>query len=133
MKARILANSLKIGGLAWEYIKEIENSRHIPAKETDAPKKAGALEILESFQENDRDSNDIELGIMDGEYLNRRLEYGLKEFKVIPCFKEGDSAYLLGDDRLFDVVHISYESESVQLRDDKDEFVVPWHLVVPSK
>jgi hypothetical protein len=146
MKPKIHASQIRIGGPAWEFIREVENSRHTSVKETDVPKKDGATEILESFQENDKDPNEIDLAIMDGEFLNRRLDKELTEFRVVPYFlteearskgegiREGDSAYLLGDDRIFDVVHISYESESIRLRDDNEnEFVVPWHLLVPSK
>jgi len=144
MKAKLYANQMRIGGPASEFIREAESPPHTPVKETSEPKKAEALEILESLEDTMKPQDEIDLGIMNGEFLNRRLDHELTQFKVIPYFfshsarsrgeglREGDSVYLLGDDRLFYVVLISYESESVRIRDDSDnEFVVPWSLVQP--
>jgi|SRR5208283_2632773 len=142
MKPKIHASKIRIGGPAWEFIREVENSRHTSVKETDAPKKDGATEILESFHKNDENPNEIDLGIMDGEFLNRRLEYGLKEFKVIPYFlsaearakgegiSEGSPVTLVGDERIFRVVCVLYEQEAVRLEDENyNEFLVPWGLI----
>ena len=146
MKARLYLNHVKSGSMARDFIKFVKGACPNPVKETKESKTTEATEILESFHQNDQNPNEIDLGIMNGEFLNRRLDNELTEFKVVPYFlteearskgegiREGDSAYLLGDDRIFDVVHISYESESIRLRDDNEnEFVVPWHLLVPSK
>jgi len=144
MKAKLYAKQLKIGGPASEFIQEAEDSRNTSVKENSEPKKAAAMEMLESLEDTMKPQDEIDLGIMDGGFLNRRLDNELTEFKVIPYFltnearakgeglREGDSTYLLGDDRIFDVVLISYESESIRLRDDNDnEFVVPWSLIRP--
>ena len=142
MKTRIYANHLRIGGSASEFIREVEGSHRTPVKENGEPKKVEAFEILESFQENNKDPNEIDLGIMDGKFLNRRLEYGLKEFKVIPYFlsaearakgegiSEGSPVTLVGDERIFRVVCVLYEQESVRLEDENhNEFLVPWGLI----
>ena len=146
MKTRIYANHLRIGGSASEFIREVEGSHRTPVKENGEPKKVEAFEILESFQENKKDPNEIDLGIMDGKFLNRRLEYGLKEFKVIPLYLtdearakgegiyEGSSVTLVGDERIFRVVCVLYEQEAIRLEDEnRNGFVVPWGLIRPYK
>src|SRR5208283_1679535 len=127
MKARLYLNQLTNGSVARDFIKFVKGACPNPVKETKESKTTDATEILESFQDNDKDPNEIDLGIMNGEFLNRRLDHELTQFKVIPYFfshfarsrgeglREGDSVYLLGDDRLFYVVLISYESESVRI------------------
>ncbi len=144
MRAKLSINQMKIGGSAWEYIRQVQNSRHIPVNQTGEREKAEALGILESFQDCNKPPEDIDLGIITGENVNRQLEYDLLDFKVIPYFfselarsqgegiAEGYSVSLLGDDRSFEVVRISYESESVHLRDSSGNgFLVPWQLVRP--
>ena len=142
MKAKLYANQMRIGGPASEFIREVEDSRHTSVKETDAPKKAGATKILESLHKNDENPNEIDLGIMTGEFLNRRLDNELTEFKVIPYFltdearskgegiSKGSYVRISGDDRNFRVLRVLYEQEAVRLEDENhNEFVVPWSLI----
>ena len=142
MKAKLYVNQMRIGGPAREFIREVENPRRTSVKETSEPKKAEALDILESFQDNDKDPNEIDLGIMDGEFLNRRLDKELTEFKVLPYFftdaarskgegiSNGSYVRITGDDRNFRVLRVLYEQEAVRLEDEnRNEFVVPWSLI----
>ena len=144
MKAKIYANQLKIDGTAREYIREVQNSRHIPVKETGEPKKAEALGILETFQNHNEPPEEIDIGVITGENMNWQLDNDLMDFRNLPYFfsdaarskgegiMEGDSVSLLGDDRVFKVIRISYESESVRIRSEDDfDFTVPWRLIRP--
>jgi len=113
-------------------------------KETKESKTTDATEILESFQENNKDPNEIDLGLMDGQFLNRRLDNELTEFKFLPYFLtdaarangegvfEGSLVSLLGDDRMFRLVRVLYEQEAIRIEDQNhNEFVVPWGLIRP--
>ncbi len=144
MKAKIYANQMRIGGTAQEFIRQVQNSRHIPVNRTGEPKNAEALGILETFGVHNEPPEEIDIGVITGENMNWQLDNDLMDFKVIPYFftndaryrgegiAEGDSVSLLGDDRSFEVVHVSYESESVHLRDsDGNEYLVPWQLPQP--
>ncbi len=86
--------------------------------------------------------DEIDLGIMDGEFLNRRLDKELTEFKVLPYFftdaarsrgegiSKGSYVRITGDDRNFRVLRVSYEQESIRLEDENhNEFVVPWNII----
>lgn len=142
MRAKLYINQMKIGGSAWEYICEARNSRPIQMKEIREPGKTEALELLKSFEDSNNPPEEIDLGVITVKDVNRRLDYDLRDFKVIPYpfsdaarskgegIREGCYVTLLGDDRVFEVVRVSYEQESVRIRsDDNKEFVVPWRLV----
>lgn len=142
MRAKLYANLLRLGGSAWEYIHEAQNSHPISEKETEEPGKAEALELLESFRETNRPPEEIDLGVITGQDVCRRLDYDLWDFKTVPYpfsnaarskgegVLEGSSVTLIGDDRVFQVVRVSYEEESVRIRsEDSKEFIVPWALV----
>ncbi len=144
MKARIYANQLRIGGTAREYIRQVQNSRHIPVNKTDEPKKAEALGILETFGDHNEPPEEIDIGVITGKNMNWQLDNDLMDFRNLPYFfsdtaksngeaiAEDDSVSLLGDDRVFKVIRISYESESVRIRTDDDfDFTVPWRLIRP--
>ncbi|MGO9566619.1 MAG: hypothetical protein ACLP5H_03660 [Desulfomonilaceae bacterium] len=144
MRAKLWANQMRLGGSAWEYIRGVEKTRHIPVNQTGEREKAEAQGILESFQDTIKPSEEIDLGVITGKDMNWQLDNDLMDFRVIPYFftdaarsngegiAEGYSASLLGDDRRFEVIRISYESESVHLRDsDGNEYLVPWQLPQP--
>lgn len=142
MRAKLYANLLRLGGSAWEYIRQVQNSRPISVKEIGEPGKAEALELLESFRDSNRPPDEIDLGVITGADVSRRLDYDLRDFKVIPYpfsdaarsngdgVLEGSYVTLIGDDRVFEVVRVSWEQESVRIRsDDNKEFTVPWGLL----
>ncbi len=144
MRAKLWANQMKIGGTAQEYIRQVQNSRHISVNQTGEPKKAEALGVLEAYQENNKPPEELDIGIITGKDMNWQLDNDLMDFRVIPYFfsdlarskgegiMEGDSVSLLGDDRIFEVIRISYESESVRIRAEDDfDFIVPWRLIRP--
>src|SRR5271157_4032750 len=132
MKARLFVNQLRIDGTALEYIRQVQNSRHISMNQTGEPKKAEALGVLEAYQDSNKPPDEIDLGVITGKDVNRQLEYDLMDFRILPYFfsdlarskgegiAEGDSVSLLGDDRIFEVIRISYESESVRIRAEDD-------------
>ena len=144
MEAKIYANQMKIGGTALEYIRQVQNSSHILVNQSGEPKKAEALGVLEAYQDSNKPAEEIDLGIITGKDVNRQLDYDLLDFKVKPYVftddarskgegvAEGDLVSLLGDDRVFKVIRISFESESVRILAENDlDFTVPWHLVRP--
>jgi hypothetical protein len=144
MKARLFVNQLRTDGTALEYIRQVQNSRHISMNQTGEPKKAEALGVLEAYQDSNQPPEEIDLGVITGKDMNRQLEYDLSDFRVIPYFfsdaarskgegiAEGDAVSLPGDDRIFKVIRISYESESVRIRSEDDfDFTVPWRLIRP--
>ena len=144
MKAKIYANQMRLGGTAQEFIRQVQNSRHIPVNQTGEPKKAEALGVLEAYQDSNKPPEEIDLGVITGKDMNWQLDNDLMDFRVFPYFfsdlarskgegiAEGDSVSLLGDDRIFEVIRISYESESVRIRAEDDfDFTVPWRLIRP--
>ena len=144
MKAKIYANQMRLGGTAQEFIREVQNSRHAPVNGTGEPKKAEALGILETFQNHNEPPEEIDIGVITGENMNWQLDKDLMDFRMLPYFfsdaarsngegiAEDDFVSLLGDDRVFKVIRISYESESTQIRDEHgNDFVVPWRLIRP--
>ncbi len=144
MRAKLSINQMKMGGTALEYIRQVQNSRHISVNQTGEPKKAEALGILETFGVHNEPPEEIDIGVITGENMNWQLDNDLMDFKVIPYFftdaarskgegiAEGDCVSLLGDDRIFKVIRISYESESVRIRAEDDfDFTVPWRLIRP--
>ncbi len=144
MKARLFVNQLRTDGTALEFIRQVQNSRHISMNQTGEPKKAEALGVLEAYQDSNNPPEEIDLGIITGENMNRQLDYDLLDFQVIPYFftdaarskgegiAAGDAVSLLGDNRVFKVIRIFYESESVRIRAEDDfDFTVPWRLIRP--
>ena len=144
MKARLFVNQLRIDGTAREYIRQVQNSRHISVYQSGEREKAQALGILETFENHNEPPEEIDIGVITGENMNWQLDNDLMDFRNLPYFfsdaaksngegiSEGDSVSLLGDDRRFEVVHISFESESFHLRAEDDvDFTVPWRLIRP--
>ncbi len=144
MRAKLSINQMRIDGTAREYIRQVQNSRHVPANQTGEREKAEALGILETFENHNEPPEEIDMGVITGENMNWQLDNDLMDFRVIPYFftdaarskgegiAEGDSVSLLGDDRIFKVIRISYESESVRIRSEDDfDFTVPWRLIRP--
>lgn len=144
MNAKLCINRIRIGGPAWEFIRQVQNARHIPESETSAPEQAEARGLLESFHDANKPPEEIDLGTITGEKMLQEMDRYLVELRALPYFfsdaakskgegiTEGSLVTLLGDERIFEVLRISYEQESVRLRDDDDnEFVVPWRLVRP--
>ena len=144
MRAKLWANHMKIGGTAQEYIRQVQNSRHIQVNRTGEPKKAEASGVLEAYLDSNKPPDEIDLGIITGKDVNRQLDNDLMDFRILPYLfsdaaksngegiAEGDSVSLLGDDRVFKVICISYESESVRIRAEDDfDFTVPWRLIRP--
>ena len=144
MKAKIYANQLRIDGTAREYIRQVQNSRHISVYQSGEREKAQALGILETFENHNEPPEEIDIGVITGENMNWQLDNDLMDFRNLPYFfsddartrgegiAEGDSVSLLGDDRIFEVIRISYESESVRIRAENDnDFTVPWRLIRP--
>ncbi len=144
MRAKLCVNQLKLGGSAWDYIRQVQEARQIPAKEPDPTQEAEAREILESFKETMKPPEEIDLGIITGEKIIRRLDSDLVDARVLPYYfsdeatrrgegiTKGSKVTLVGDDRIFEVLTVSYPDESLLIRDDKDnEFIIPWGLVRP--
>ena len=145
MKARLVVSGINTGDTARNYIRQVENSRHIPVKETGEPEMAACQEILESFRDHNKPTDEIDIGTLTGKNVNRQLEKDLLAIRGIPYIytdyarsrgegvAEGDLVSLLGDDRIFELIRISHASESVRIRDKErdEEFRVPWRLISP--
>jgi len=143
MKARIVKSILDTGSAARDYIRLVCGRKQPsvrPVVEDEIP--AAAPEVLESFRNQRRQQ---ESGyILNGKRVIKAMDEQMGDFCLPFEFTatarslgrgitEGSLVVIPGDDRVFEVLRVWYENQSVRIGDPEDpngvQYVVPWRMI----
>lgn len=142
MRARIVRSILDTGSAAKDFIRLVRGVKAEPLTpiiEEETP--TGASEVLESFRNHrrQRESEHILNGkrvikAMDEQMLDLTLpfEYTATARSLGRGITEGSLVMIPGDDRVFEVLRVWYEYQSVRIGDSEDtevQYVVPWRMI----
>ncbi len=144
MKARLFINSIGTGDRARDYLRLVRGPLRHPRVETLGEPRREARAILETVQ-NQTQPYEPDIDI-EGKTLISQMGTDLEDFGLIPYWyselarSRGEGIHpgvrvIISGDPLrqnYQTVEVSFEHESVRMRDTKGrEFVVPWDMVVP--
>jgi len=144
MRARIFINEMRSGATARDYLRLVKGGLVRPTQEAKEPSRVEAWGILDTNQ--DQNQSDVLDVSIEGKSLITQMDHDLADFGLIPYWytdtarSRGEGIFpdvrviICGDPlrQNFLTVEVSFEQESVRIRDPKGhEFVLPWDLVVP--
>lgn len=146
MRARIFINEMRSGAAARDYLRLVKGARHERIRGNQEPTRGEACGILETVR-NQTQPYEPDIDI-EGQTLIKQMNTDLQDFGLIPYWysdvarSRGEGIYpgvqvvITGDPSRqgFETVEVSFEQESVRMRDSRgQEFVVPWDLVMPAE
>lgn len=146
MRARIFINEMRSGAVARDYLRLVKGGLVRPTQEAKEPSRVEAWGILETNQ--DQNQSDVLDVSIEGKSLITQMDHDLADFGLIPywysdlarsrgeAIRPGVRVIISGDPlrQGFETVEVSFEQESVRMRDSRgQEFVVPWDLVMPAE
>jgi hypothetical protein len=143
MRAKTFTCLARTGPVARDFIQSARNNKPSSAHPTtESTTAAGALKVLESFRNQRRQQ---ESGyILNGKRVIKAMDEQMQDFSLPFEFTatarslgrgitEGSLVVIPGDDRVFRVLRIWYEHESVRVGDCDDprgpQYVVPWRMI----
>jgi len=142
MKARFFTSLASTGNLAKEYIELTCGKKPIPLGRITKNTTAEAAQVLESFRSHRRQP--AAQYILNGKRVIKAMDEQLEDLGLPFEFTstarslgkgimEGSLVVIPGDDRVFRVLRIWYEHESVRIGDLEDprgpQYVVPWRMI----
>jgi hypothetical protein len=143
MKARIIRGLIDTGSAARDFIRLVSGCKSSPVGlVTKDETLAGAPGVLETFR-NHRRKRESDY-ILTGRRVIEAMDEQMTDFSVPFEFTatarslgkgivEGSLVVIPGDDRVFRVLRIWYEHESVRIGDLEDprgpQYVVPWRMI----
>jgi hypothetical protein len=142
MRARIIRSMIETGSAARDFIRLVRGRKQspvTPVTEDEIP--AAAPEVLESFR-NQRRQPESE-HILNGKRVIKAMDEQMGDFCLPFEFTatarslgrgitEGSLVVIPGDDRVFEVLRVWYEHQSVRIGDSEDtevQYVVPWRMI----
>ncbi|MGO9116847.1 MAG: hypothetical protein ACLQPD_04455 [Desulfomonilaceae bacterium] len=143
MKARIVKSLIDTGGAARDFIRLVRGRKQSCVKSSAENKKGnGASGVLEAFRIHSK--ADEPQYILTGKNVLRAMdeqmtelcvpfEYSVAAREVGRGIIKGSLVMIPGDDRVFEVVKVWYEYESIRIGDPEDpngvQYVLPWNMV----
>lgn len=143
MKARLLVNSIGTGDRARDFLRLVRGPRYLHRAETLGESRREARAILETAQ-NQTQPYEPDIDI-EGRTLISQMTTDLEDFGLVPYWyseaarSRGEGIYpgvsvIIAADPLrtiYRTVEISFSSRSIRVSDGKNEFILPWDMVVP--
>ena len=144
MKARLFINRISTGDRARNYLRLVEGPRrHLPVHGLGQSTGREAQAILETIQ-NQMQPYEPDIDI-EGQTLLEQMESDLEDFGVVPYWyspvarSRGEGIYpgiqvvITGDSSRtsYRTVGVSFSRRAIRISDGKNEFILPWEMVVP--
>jgi len=143
MKARLLVNSIGTGDKARDFLRLVRGPRYLHRAETLGESRREARAILETAQ-NQTQPYEPDIDI-EGKTLISQMDTDLEDFGVVPYWysdlarSRGEGIYpgvsvIVAADPvrvIYQTIEVSFRSRAIRISDGKNEFILPWEMVVP--